>query len=123
MLFIVKFLEVVRLRSAELLNARLENFEMEPEVWLVQVHGKGSKNRPAVVPAAAMQALQEYLGARGLRGIERAGPLTATGFAPLPEAANAPRPSAAIQPLVFQFSSRHLRSQDTAFAGMINANN
>ena len=76
MLFIVKFLEAVGLRSAELLNAKLGDFEMEPEGWFMQVHGKGSKNRLAVVPPAAMQALQEYLEARGLRGIEHADPDT-----------------------------------------------
>ena len=76
MLFILKFLEAVGLRSAELLNAKLGDFEMEPEGWFMQVHGKGSKNRLAVVPPAAMQALQEYLEARGLRGIEHADPDT-----------------------------------------------
>ncbi|MBP7780246.1 MAG: tyrosine-type recombinase/integrase [Burkholderiaceae bacterium] len=74
MLFIVKFMEAVGLRSAELLNARLKDFQLEPEGWFMQVHGKGSKNRLAAIPPPAMRALQDYLQSRGLVGIEEASP-------------------------------------------------
>lgn len=74
MLFIVRFMEAVGLRSAELLNAKLKDFQLEPEGWFMQVHGKGSKNRLAAVPPPAMQALQDYLHSRGLDGIEEASP-------------------------------------------------
>jgi integrase len=74
MLFIFRFMEAVGLRSAELLQARLGDFQLEPEGWFLQVHGKGSKNRLAVVPPVAMQALQAYLDSRGLPGIEHAAP-------------------------------------------------
>ena len=76
MLFIFRFMEAVGLRSAELLQARLGDFQLEPEGWFLQVHGKGSKNRLAVVPPVAMQALQAYLDSRGLPGIEHAEPNT-----------------------------------------------
>lgn len=73
-LFILRFVEAVGLRSAELLAARLEDFRLEPEGWLMQIHGKGSKNRIAAVPGQAFEALQDYLEARHLGGIETAPP-------------------------------------------------
>jgi integrase len=72
--FILKFVETVGLRSAELLSAKLGDLRMEPEGWVMQIHGKGSKNRIAAVPGQAFQALQEYLNLRGLGGIETAPP-------------------------------------------------
>lgn len=72
--FILRFVESVGLRSAELLNARLGDFRMEPEGWVMQIHGKGSKNRIAAVPGQAFAAMQEYLELRGLGGIEYAPP-------------------------------------------------
>jgi len=33
---------------------------------VMQVHGKGAKNRIAAVPGQALHALQEYLAVRGL---------------------------------------------------------
>ncbi|ART61486.1 hypothetical protein CBP36_21195 (plasmid) [Acidovorax carolinensis] len=71
-LFILKFMEAVGLRSQELISARLADFSLEPEGWVLQVHGKGSKNRIAAVPGQAMEALQGYLLARGISGIETA---------------------------------------------------
>lgn len=84
--FILRFVEAVGLRSAELLNARLDDLKLEPEGWVMQIHGKGAKNRVAVVPRQAFTALQEYLELRGLGGIETAppaAPLLASTLDPL----------------------------------------
>ncbi|WP_029528445.1 tyrosine-type recombinase/integrase [Polaromonas glacialis] len=70
--FILLFVEAVGLRSAELLSATLGDLRMEPEGWVMQVHGKGSKNRMAAVPGQALHALQEYLLVRGLGSIQAA---------------------------------------------------
>ena len=72
--FIVLFLEAVGLRSAELLSATLGDLRMEPEGWVMQVHGKGAKNRIAAVPGQALHALEKYLAARGLGTIGTAPP-------------------------------------------------
>ena len=76
MRFILRFVESVGLRSAELLNARLEHFQLEPEGWVMQVHGKGARNRIAAVPGQAFAALQDYLELRGIGSIETAPPDT-----------------------------------------------
>ena len=70
--FTLLFVEAVGLRSAELLSATLGDLRMEPEGWVMQVHGKGSKNRMAAVPGQALHALQEYLLVRGLGSIQAA---------------------------------------------------
>ncbi|ABM39749.1 tyrosine-type recombinase/integrase [Polaromonas naphthalenivorans] len=72
--FILLFVEAVGLRSAELLSATLGDLRMEPEGWVMQVHGKGSKNRIAAVPGQALHALQDYLLVRGLGSIQAAPP-------------------------------------------------
>ncbi len=72
--FILLFVEAVGLRSAELLSATLGDLRMEPEGWVMQVHGKGSKNRIAAVPGQALHALQDYLLFRGLGSIQAATP-------------------------------------------------
>ena len=72
--FIVVFLSSVGLRSSELLNAKLEQIQLEPEGWLLQVHGKGAKNRIVHLPGQAMAALHDYLDARGLDPFETANP-------------------------------------------------
>ena len=85
-LFILKFLESVGLRSSELLAAKLEDIRMEPEGWMLQVHGKGSKNRICVIPPRGLEALQNYLEARHLGSIESAppsAPLLASTLDPL----------------------------------------
>ena len=74
MRFILLFIEAVGLRSAELLSARLGDLRMEPEGWVMQVHGKGAKNRIAAVPGQALEALQAYLAVRGLGSIQTAPP-------------------------------------------------
>ena len=72
--FILLFVEAVGLRSAELLSATLGDLRLESEGWVMQVHGKGAKNRIAAVPGQALHALQEYLAARGLGSIQTAPP-------------------------------------------------
>ena len=72
--FILLFVEAVGLRSAELLLATLGDLRLEPEGWVMQVHGKGSKNRIAAVPGQALHALQDYLAFRGLGSIQAAPP-------------------------------------------------
>ena len=72
--FIVMFLEAVGLRSAELLGAKLGDFTLEPEGWVMQVFGKGARNRLVTIPGQAFEALQDYLEIRGLGGIETAPP-------------------------------------------------
>lgn len=71
-LFILEFVEAVGLRPQELLSARLKDFSLEPEGWVIQVHGKGAKNRVAAVPGQAFAALQAYLHERGVGAIETA---------------------------------------------------
>jgi integrase len=72
--FILLFVEAVGLRSAELLSATLGDLRLEPEGWVMQVHGKGAKNRLAAVPGQALHALQDYLLERGLGSIQAAPP-------------------------------------------------
>ncbi|MDP9902377.1 tyrosine-type recombinase/integrase [Variovorax ginsengisoli] len=72
--FILRFVESVGLRSAELLGATLGDIRLEPEGWVIQVHGKGSKNRIAAIPGQALDALQAYLQTRGLASIQEAPP-------------------------------------------------
>ena len=85
-LFILRFVESVGLRSAELIAAKLGDLRLEPEGWMMQVHGKGSKNRIAAIPRQAFEALQDYLESRHLGGIESAppaAPLLASALDPM----------------------------------------
>ena len=72
--FIVVFLSAVGLRSSELLNATLGQIQHAPEGWLLQVHGKGAKNRIVHLPGQAMAALRDYLTARDIFELENANP-------------------------------------------------
>ena len=84
--FTLLFVEAVGLRSAELLSATLGDLRMEPEGWVMQVRGKGSKNRLAAVPGQALAALQEYLAVRGLGSVQEAppeAPLLASSLDPM----------------------------------------
>ena len=72
--FTLLFVEAVGLRSAELLSATLGDLRMEPVGWVMQVRGKGSKNRIAAVPGQALHALKDYLLVRGLGSIQEAPP-------------------------------------------------
>ncbi|CAM3604678.1 tyrosine-type recombinase/integrase [Polaromonas hydrogenivorans] len=86
MRFIVRFVEAVGLRSAELLSATLGDLRMEPEGWVMQVRGKGAKNRIAAVPGQALHALEDYLLERGLGSIQQAppgAPLLASSLDPM----------------------------------------
>lgn len=65
-LFILGFVESVGLRSQELISAKLQDFSIEPEGLVLQIHGKGSKNRIAAVPGQAQQCLRRYMNARNL---------------------------------------------------------
>jgi len=87
-LFILRFVEAVGLRSSELLNATLGDLKLEPEGWMMEVHGKGSKNRIAMIPPQAFNALQHYLESRNIGTIETAppsAPLLASTIDPMDE--------------------------------------
>jgi integrase len=84
--FTLLFVEAVGLRSAELLSATLGDLRLEPEGWVMQVRGKGSKNRIAAVPGQALAALQDYLAVRGLGSVQEAppgAPLLASSLDPM----------------------------------------
>ena len=98
--FILRFVEAVGLRSAELLNATLGDLRLVPEGWVMQIHGKGAKNRVAVVPGQAFAALQEYLDMRGIGRIETAPP-----YAPLVASAMDP-----MERVGYQALYEHVRS-------------
>ena len=98
--FILRFVEAVGLRSAELLEAKLKDFRLEPEGWVIQVFGKGAKNRVAAVPGQAFAALQDYLMSRHLEGIE-----TAPGTLPLLASTKDP-----IEPIGYQALYEHVRA-------------
>ena len=86
MRFILRFVSAVGLRSAELLGARLGDLARESEGWVLQVHGKGAKNRLVAVPGQALEALRDYLAARALGSLESAppeAPLLASTLDPL----------------------------------------
>lgn len=63
--FLIRFNEAVGLRASELLAARLKDVRIVDEGWVMQVHGKGSKERIATLPNQAVCALDEYLQSRG----------------------------------------------------------
>ncbi|MBC7726013.1 MAG: site-specific integrase [Microbacteriaceae bacterium] len=66
MVFLLQFLEATGLRAAELLGARLGDLQRLDGRLLLQVHGKGSKNRVIPLASQAQRALQRYLRYRGL---------------------------------------------------------
>ena len=74
MTFILQIMDSVGLRSAELIGAKVGDLQLENGGWLMQVHGKGAKDRLVVIPDQAFQALQKYLAQRGQLGIEVANP-------------------------------------------------
>ena len=98
--FILRFMEAVGLRSAELLSATLGDIHKEPEGWFMHVTGKGNRRRVVAIPGQAFTALQRYLSERGLGGIETAAP-----HAPL--LANV---SDAMEPVSYQALYKHVRS-------------
>lgn len=98
--FILLFTSNVGLRSAELLSATLGDLQHEPEGWILQVHGKGAKNRLAAITPLAMQALCEYLDARGLGS----DPMLAPAQAPLLSSTQDP-----MQAIGYQALYEHVR--------------
>ncbi|MFC7411345.1 tyrosine-type recombinase/integrase [Hydrogenophaga atypica] len=98
--FILRFMEAVGLRSAELLSATLGDIHKEPEGWFMHVTGKGNRRRVVALPGQAFAALQRYLSERGLDGVETAPP-----HAPL--LANV---SDAMEPVTYQALYKHVRS-------------
>jgi integrase len=72
MLFLVRFLSGVGLRSSEILAAQMGDLRFAGGGYVLQVMGKGGKPRVAAIPPLAMAALQNYLADRGLPGIEQA---------------------------------------------------
>jgi site-specific recombinase XerD len=74
MTFILQFMESVGLRSAELIGAKLGDLQLDNGGWLMQVRGKGAKDRLVVIPDQAFQALEKYLAQRGQLGMEVANP-------------------------------------------------
>lgn len=97
--FILRFVEAVGLRSAELLAAKLKDIRLEPEGWVIQVFGKGAKNRVAAVPGQAFSALQDYLMSRHMEGIE-----TVSGTLPLLASTKDP-----FEPIGYQALYEHVR--------------
>ena len=77
MVFLLQFLEATGLRAAELLGARLGDLQHLDGRLLLQVHGKGSKNRVIPIAGQAQRALQRYLQSRGLDMAPTAAPAEA----------------------------------------------
>lgn len=98
--FILRFVEAVGLRSQELISARLKDLSLEPEGWVLHVHGKGARNRIVAIPGQALDALQIYLQARGLGDIS-----TAPGEYPLLASVNDPA-----LPVGYQALYEHVKS-------------
>ena len=72
--FIVSFLSSTGLRSAELLSAKVEDIRVEAEGVFLRVIGKRAKVRDVLLVDQAVQALDDYLRARGLGSVEHAPP-------------------------------------------------
>jgi site-specific recombinase XerD len=70
--FIIVFMSSVGLRSSELLTSKFGHLYHEPEGWMLQVHGKGAKNRIVHLPGQAISALQAYIETRGITSLESA---------------------------------------------------
>jgi len=70
--FIVVFMSSVGLRSSELLTTKFGHLHHESEGWMLQVHGKGAKNRIVHLPGQAISALQTYIETRGIVDLESA---------------------------------------------------
>ena len=66
MVFLLQFLEATGLRAAELLGSRLGDLKRLDGRLLLQVFGKGSKNRVVPLASQAVRALARYLATRGL---------------------------------------------------------
>lgn len=74
MLFLLTFVEATGLRASELVEARLGALRRHRGRWVMQVHGKGARNRLVAVPSQAELALDDYLRARGLPALGQVDP-------------------------------------------------
>lgn len=72
--FILSFLSSTGLRSAELLTATVGDIRSEAEGVFLRVTGKREKVRDVLLVDQAVKALDDYLLARGLEGVEYAPP-------------------------------------------------
>ena len=70
--FVVAFMSATGLRSAELLAAKISDIRAEPEGVFLRVVGKRQKVRDVMLVDQALNALDDYLAARGLESIEHA---------------------------------------------------
>lgn len=64
--WICTFVEGTGLRAAELLGARLKDLQLLASGRVIQVSGKGRRNRVVPVPSPAIAATRRYFDARGL---------------------------------------------------------
>ena len=76
MLFILSFVEATGLRASELVGATMGALRQHRGRWVLQVHGKGARNRLVAVPGQAREALQDYLQDRGLGALGQQPPET-----------------------------------------------
>jgi integrase len=86
MRFIVGFLSGVGLRASELLAARLSDLRYVSGGYVLQVMGKGGNPRVVAIPPSALVALEDYLQARGIGGLQEApvmAPLLASAIHPM----------------------------------------
>lgn len=84
--FVLRFVEATGLRSTELVQARLDDFRSHKGRRVLQVHGKGSRNRLVAIPPQAVHALEEYLRTRHLPPLGQApgdAPLLASATDPM----------------------------------------
>ena len=68
--FLLHFEESVGMRADELVSAQLAELRLVADGnssgWVIEIHGKGDRNRIASVPPQAVRALNKYLASRGL---------------------------------------------------------
>ena len=86
MQFLVAFLASVGLRASELLNAQVQDVRHTAYGYALEVVGKANKRRVVGLPPIAVNAIEDYLHARGLGGIEEApkhAPLLASAVDPM----------------------------------------
>lgn len=70
--FIIKFLSLVGLRSTEFIKATAKDIKTDNGKRVLQVAGKGSKNRLVVIPPPALKSLELYFKNRGVDSIDKA---------------------------------------------------
>ena len=86
MQFIVTFLASVGLRASELLSTQVQDVRHTPYGYALEVVGKANKRRVVALPPIALNAIDDYLHARGLGDIETAprhAPLLASAIDPM----------------------------------------